>query len=440
MRIISRIFLAQCLFGLSYAANTNRTIDDTNGDSVGGTVPVYSPSSSWAGSSCTGCAIQPSTSDAFDGTWSAATYNSGLGSMTVSMSFTGIAIYVYFILANNAGNGITTTTKANFSIDGTSAGTFAHTPTTSNDLEYNALVFSQTGLSNSSHSLVISTVGSDDIYVNFDYAIYTHEDAVAATTAGITATTSAASGAASSSASTSTTSSTPVGAIAGGVVGGIILLAAIAGLFVFCRRRHRRMLLEDLTEHKPANYQETSLQPTADLISAAPSVHRNTDLPNHYGSDAQSEVGSSSRYGSEPYAPYRPSTVYTHSVVSTSPGGPVMLSPGSYSDREHEPLYPAPGPGFPVPSTPGAQTKAELRRARQMELERQTQEIHEEMDQLTREEEASRSTAFSGADEDTRRRIREMEEQIKALQRQQGSPWAQGLTDEAPPGYTPVAN
>ncbi|KAJ7139704.1 hypothetical protein C8R44DRAFT_310507 [Mycena epipterygia] len=147
MRIISRLLLAQCLSVLSYAANTNRTIDDTNGDSVTGTVPTYSPSSVWVP-----CLFP----------W--------------TMSFTGIAIYVYFILANNEGDGITTTSKANFSIDRSQQGTFTHTPASSTDLQYNALVFTQTGLSNTTHSLLISTEGTDDIYVNFDYAIYTHDD------------------------------------------------------------------------------------------------------------------------------------------------------------------------------------------------------------------------------------------------------------------------
>ncbi|KAJ7456582.1 hypothetical protein FB451DRAFT_1098704 [Mycena latifolia] len=464
MRLISRIFLAECLFGvLSYAASTNRTIDDTDGDSVTGAVPTYTPSSSFAGPSCSGCAIQPSTDDAFDGTWSAATYNSGLGSMSISMDFTGIAIYVYFILANDEGDGITTTTKANFSIDGTSAGTFTHTPTSSTDLQYNALVFSQTGLSNAAHSLLISTEGADDIYVNFDYAIYTHEDtdsttttatattATTATTAptvetsGTTSTKSSstasvassksassagAASAATSSASSSTTSS-HVGAIAGGVVGGIVALAVIAGLFFYCRRRHHRMLLEDITQHQPTDHPDISFQSTASPTSPTPvilSVHQNLNLPNPHGSDVQSEIGSSYPYGSEPYGPYRGSTAYTHSTTSMLPSTAGMASAVLYSD--HEPRYSA--PGFPIPSASGAQTKFELHRARQMDLERQTQEIHQELEQLTRED----ATTLPGGEDDTRRKIKE---QIQALQRQQGTPWAQGLTNEAPPSYTPIS-
>ncbi|KAJ7693609.1 hypothetical protein B0H17DRAFT_489947 [Mycena rosella] len=265
-----------------------------------------------------------------DGTWSAATYNSGLSSMTISMDFTGtvvfervhpirlisslgIAIYVYFILANNEGVGIKTTTSVNLTLDGAKAGTFMHTPTSSVALQYNNLVFTQSGLSINTHSLIILTEGPDDIYVNFDYAIYTHEEpdpatttattAVAATTASPTATTAAtasttksasvssqsitsstatsgaasskpaapagAASAATSSASSSTTfSSTPKGAIAGGVIGRSILLAAIAGLLFWsppppssaprgpCTANH---------QYIKTNHQYMSFQPTTAL-------------------------------------------------------------------------------------------------------------------------------------------------------------------------------
>lgn len=87
----------------------------------------------------------------------------------------GIAIYVYFILPNNEGNGITTLTMANFTIDGGSPTLFQHAPdlTTSTPL-FNQLVFSRTNLVNANHKLIISTSGvNTNVYVGFDYAIYT---------------------------------------------------------------------------------------------------------------------------------------------------------------------------------------------------------------------------------------------------------------------------
>ncbi|KAF7298894.1 hypothetical protein MIND_00837400 [Mycena indigotica] len=176
MRVVH--FLSAWLVTKILAASTNRTIDDTNGDSMTGAIPVYQPNESgvWAGPSCVGCAIVPDTSLAHDGTWSAATYNAGLGIMNISMDFTGTAVYVFFILANFQDEGITTTTKASFSVDGVQRGTFDHVPSDSFELQYDQLVFAETGLANTPHRLVVWTVADTDIYVNFDYALYTFED------------------------------------------------------------------------------------------------------------------------------------------------------------------------------------------------------------------------------------------------------------------------
>ena len=67
----------------------NRTIDDTNGDPTTGLKPIYLPNGPWNGASCSGCAINPNQSLAFDGTWSAATYNPGLKNMNITFSFIG---------------------------------------------------------------------------------------------------------------------------------------------------------------------------------------------------------------------------------------------------------------------------------------------------------------------------------------------------------------
>ena len=90
----------------------------------------------------------------------------------------GIAVWVFFILANanQYGPTITTNTNCNFTLDGSHAGTFVHNPDMSTlDLVYNASVFSASGLSNSQHQLVIWTNDVPfNVFVNFDYAIYTY--------------------------------------------------------------------------------------------------------------------------------------------------------------------------------------------------------------------------------------------------------------------------
>ena len=183
------------------AALVNYTIDDTFGDSVTGAKPVYLPASPWAGPGCTTCEIVPIKALAFDGTWTAATYNPSLfNNMNITFSFTGwkfslhnclqllifakllrfvtgISIWVFFILANNnTSPGVTSNTQCNFTLDGKLVSTFNHQPNESTDaLQYNATAFTTSGLSNSQHQLVISTNDFPSFsFLNFDYAIYTY--------------------------------------------------------------------------------------------------------------------------------------------------------------------------------------------------------------------------------------------------------------------------
>ena len=81
---------------------------------------------------------------------------------------------MFFILANYGGDGLTTLTSANFTVDGDVPVPFTHTmnDTSASLFEYHALVFSKTNLPNTLHTLNITTTGSGSAYVNFDYAVY----------------------------------------------------------------------------------------------------------------------------------------------------------------------------------------------------------------------------------------------------------------------------
>ncbi|KAF9065708.1 hypothetical protein BDP27DRAFT_1228605 [Rhodocollybia butyracea] len=155
----------------------NRSIDDTFGDSVTGQKPVFLPTTAWANQNCTGCSIQPPISDAFDGTYTAATYHPTMSSISITFDFIGTAVYIFFILVNNPASQITATTAANFTLNGALVGNFTHAPDPLlPDFQFNesALAFSTSGLENSTHQMVISTSGLDvSIFVNFDYALYT---------------------------------------------------------------------------------------------------------------------------------------------------------------------------------------------------------------------------------------------------------------------------
>ncbi|TFK62492.1 hypothetical protein BDN72DRAFT_386309 [Pluteus cervinus] len=180
-RFSTILFLTLLLSALSNSAMgalVNRTIDDTVGDPVTGFIPIYMPpTGAWADASCKGCAVQPDPTLAFDGTWTAATFRpEDFKSMSIELQFTGVAIYVFFILPNFSGNGTTTKTGCRFVLDGVPAGDFQDTPTSSTDMEYNALVFHSENLSNTTHDLAIVTDGfNEHIFVSFDYAIYTIE-------------------------------------------------------------------------------------------------------------------------------------------------------------------------------------------------------------------------------------------------------------------------
>ena len=65
-------------------------------------------------------------------------------------------------------------TVANFTVDNVPMANFTHNPTSSKDLEYEQLVFSNTGLINETHTLKASVSGLNrEIWISFDYALYT---------------------------------------------------------------------------------------------------------------------------------------------------------------------------------------------------------------------------------------------------------------------------
>ncbi|KAF5386746.1 hypothetical protein D9615_001536 [Tricholomella constricta] len=168
------------LLQLADAGPTNRTIDDTLGDSVTGTTPIYKPGR-WQGPECTGCAIQPPLDNVFERTYSALTYRNEdpyyASGMSIEFSFKGTAVYVFFILANFVADHITTETLCDFTLDGTSPVRFHHVPSTSKEYQFHSLVYKKENLPNIDHTLLISTSGVDrHVFTSFDYAQYTFDD------------------------------------------------------------------------------------------------------------------------------------------------------------------------------------------------------------------------------------------------------------------------
>ena len=222
------------------AASVNITVDDTFGNSEHTVIPAYVPNNdTWhAGSpaeQCDGCILQPSILDMsqiLNQTWHHATFFDGVP-IQIEVTFPGTAVYVYNVLSNTLPGGVSSHTNLSFSIDGETVGQFSHVSDSSSNFLYNQLVYSNTSLSNTTHTLVVNAgLGS---LVIFDYLIYTIDTDTSGSLSSPSPTPSA-------SAQTSHSSSHPVvAAIVGPVVGvvAVVLLAAAVEVFILRRKRRR---------------------------------------------------------------------------------------------------------------------------------------------------------------------------------------------------------
>ncbi|KAE9402049.1 hypothetical protein BT96DRAFT_570319 [Gymnopus androsaceus JB14] len=339
--------------------------------------------------------------------------------------------------------------KANFTLDGTLASTFTHTPDTSTsapDFYFNesALAFSKTGMKNISHQMVISTSGlNSNFYLNFDYALYTFPDPAVTTTSSSATSTSTSTTTASSTSSSS--SSTPIGAIVGGAIGGLAALVALVAGLLFCYRRKYPKEKHHEDDPNSVFHREIDpfILPAPGPISAAVESSF-TDNPSRPASTHPSAFPSSSGR-----------SMITSMVPSTAGLGVGTTAASSALS----------------PLAMATDSKSALRVQRQQELERQMQQIQHQMLDLQNEA-AERNFDIGGANGSTvnlnssqsratsvRRSVRSpdgteksedvshlkaqiqaMSEHIAILQDQRdNSEWAQGISDEPPPGYSPAA-
>ncbi|KAJ7348879.1 hypothetical protein DFH08DRAFT_697253, partial [Mycena albidolilacea] len=141
-----------------------------------GALPSYSPVSFWnVGASCGGgCAVHLDPALAFNHTWHDSSQFPGSNPVSVSLQFTGTAVWVFCIVPP-----ITTSeiTRYNLSFnldDRAHRGTFLFTPTSSSEFLYNVPAVSLPTLPNAAHTLSITTDDSvnGSIFL-FDYAVYT---------------------------------------------------------------------------------------------------------------------------------------------------------------------------------------------------------------------------------------------------------------------------
>ena len=170
----THVFLLALLTTASATQLSNRTIDDEYGDSVTRALPEYS--GHWVqGNGCDGCAIRLNTANLFRRTWhgTAASLDDD-SAPKITLRFTGIAIYVYNVLANSVPSArFATSTNLAFTLDGAPDGTFVHKATDSTQFLFNQLVYYRTGLATGEHVLVIQPSTSPASLCMFDYAEYT---------------------------------------------------------------------------------------------------------------------------------------------------------------------------------------------------------------------------------------------------------------------------
>ncbi|KAK6977047.1 hypothetical protein R3P38DRAFT_554367 [Favolaschia claudopus] len=319
----------RCLSTLS-----NRTIDDFNGDTVTGQLPIYVPPNSWnavVNSNCSFCSVKPVASETFDHTWHDITARDNTIVYSVTLQFTGTAVYFFGIVPNTVpGTKTVRVINTAFSLDGTSAAPYSHKPDTSSEILYSVPMLSLEGLANIPHTLVAQAQAQSLLL--FDYAVYTFDDGpgeistssaktssqsmsalsttnsdMGGTVSIMTVTTSPA----SASQIASSKSNFPVATVVGSVCGVVAVLLLVCALLWFRRRRYRAV------PHVEA-FNAATVGATPSQFDDTPGVSPYTSMglgmreistsESFHPSAAKAPGPSSSRSGSIPPRPSLPST------------------------------------------------------------------------------------------------------------------------------------
>ncbi|KAI0714729.1 hypothetical protein C8Q76DRAFT_435384 [Earliella scabrosa] len=177
------------------AAPSNRTIDDTHGDSITGLRPMYLPPSPvlWnLGNASSGSPVTAPLIDAGQvegGTWHDATCGPGSAIPEIVLTFNGTAVYVYYIILDFDANlsrrifgaPFTTYTSLAFYLDNVDVGRYRHGPESKSVDQvyvlYRVPVYVNPSLVDGPHTLRITANGSEFNTISlFDYAEYTSSD------------------------------------------------------------------------------------------------------------------------------------------------------------------------------------------------------------------------------------------------------------------------
>ena len=252
---------------------------------------------------------------------------------------------------------------------------------------------------------------------------------------------------------------TPVGAIVGGIVGGITLLALVIS-FLFCwHRRGGHGALQSVRQNRSPESLITQFNGGGSSLAVSASGMPYTQPLAVCSKSPMATVTISGHTDNQANKHNRYRTLHSGGVLLSPPGSQQLPSsenalPSSTSNlnvfvttgnnRSGSPL-----PPFPL-NVPG--TREEVHRARQEDLDNQLRVVQHNIAQL------EESSAGPGRSVSLRRQtpgeagiieeemqmsmpdiheaIRSLREQIRVLREQQRSLWAQGLSNDRPPGYT----
>ena len=156
--LLTSFYVVHALYHLPCCAaretSTNRTIDDSYGDLITGFIPKYSPRDQWSqgtpdNNCCLDGTVRPDNlSQLHNGTWHQTQLFSNISDTvpTVTIQFTGTAVYVFNALANYfLEDSLTLATNITFSLDGENVGVFLHIPS-STEFQYNVPVYTNQSL------------------------------------------------------------------------------------------------------------------------------------------------------------------------------------------------------------------------------------------------------------------------------------------------------
>jgi hypothetical protein len=244
---------------------------------------------------------------------------------------------------------------------------------------------------------------------------------------------------------------TPVGSIAGGIAGGITLFALVISLLFCWHRRGGHSVLQSVRGNGGSEPLITQFN-CEEAVSASGMPYTQSFAVCSKSPMATIIVsgGDSSNTDNQANMHNKYRTLRSEGVVLSSPGSQQLPSSSrkalplsSSNNRIASPLLPS--------SLNVTGTLEEVRRARQEDLDNRLRVVQHNIEQLEESRTGSgrsvslREQISGEAGEEIhmsvpgmQEAIRSLREQLRILREQQQSAWALGLSDDPPPGYTPM--